>query len=279
MGNKVRFYSKFLLAGILASVMMFGSAVAAAGDERFLTDQHYIKQCRVTDKDFLNCSTQSIQQLFDKLGTGIPGLDSIKSFDPFYLNRIKINQGNSQAINLKVELSNIKILGFGRTNVIESIVYPKDFSWKTTFMLPVMKLIGDYSLFGRILLIPLNGKGKVLLDAENMTVIMSSKTHLYEKGGYTFYNVTNVRVDFRLDGLKSHFSNLFNGNKILEDSTNKFFNDNWKMLADALYTVITQTIEDILLDVLKKIFHYIPANFFVADIPTPAELYGGQKKS
>lgn len=277
MGNKVRFYSKFLLAGILATSMMV-AVTAADEDERFLTDPQYIKQCRISDKDFVSCSTQSIQQLFDKLGTGIPGLDTIKSFDPFFLNRIKINQGNSQAINLKVELSNIKIFGFGKTHVIESQVSKKDFSWKTTFTLPSMKLVGDYSLFGRILLIPLNGKGKVLLDAENMTVVMRTKTHLYEKGGYTFYNVTNVRVDFKLDGLKSQFSNLFNGNKVLEDSTNKFFNDNWRMLADALYSVITQTIEDILLDVLKKIFHYIPANFFVSDIPTPAELYGSQKK-
>lgn len=62
-----------------------------------------------------------------------------------------------------------------------------------------------------------------------------------------------------------------------EDSTNKFFNDNWRMLADALYSVITQTIEDILLDVLKKIFHFIPANFFVSDIPTPEQLYGKTK--
>lgn len=62
--------------------------------------------------------------------------------------------------------------------------------------------------------------------------------------------------------------------RLAEDSTNKFFNDNWRMLADALYSVITQTIEDILLDVLKKIFHFIPANFFVSDIPTPEQLYG-----
>lgn len=48
-----------------------------------------------------------------------------------------------------------------------------------------------------------------------MTVIMHSKTRLYEKGGFTFYNVTNCRVDFKIDGLKSYFSNLFNGNKQL----------------------------------------------------------------
>ncbi|XP_065362563.1 circadian clock-controlled protein daywake [Calliphora vicina] len=140
-----------------------------------------------------------------------------------------------------------------------------------------MKLQGDYSLFGRILLIPLNGRGEVFLDAENMTVVMHTKTRLYEKGGFTFYNVTSTHVDFKLEGLKSYFSNLFNGQKQLEDSTNKFFNDNWRMLTDALYTVITQTIQDILLDVLRKIFHFIPANFFVTDIPTPEQLYGKAK--
>ncbi|XP_017042201.1 circadian clock-controlled protein daywake isoform X2 [Drosophila ficusphila] len=247
------------------------------GDDGFLTEPHYIKECRIAEKDFVNCSTHSIQQLFDKLNDGIPGLTSIKSFDPFYLNRIRITQGNSNAINLKVELANVKIIGFGHTNVLESQVFKKDYSWKTTFTLPEMKLQADYSLFGRILLIPLNGKGQVFLDAENMTVTMHTKTRLYSKGGFTFYNVTGLHVDFKMDGLKSYFSNLFNGNKQLEDSTNKFFNDNWRMLADALYSVITQTIEDILLDVLKKIFHFIPANFFVSDIPTPEQLYGRAK--
>ncbi|KAH8286055.1 hypothetical protein KR054_001856 [Drosophila jambulina] len=248
------------------------------GDDGFLTEPpDYIKECRIADKDFVNCSTHSIQQLFDKLNDGIPGLTSIKSFDPFYLNRIRITQGNSNAINLKVELANVKIIGFGHTHVLESQVFKKDYSWKTTFTLPVMKLQGEYSLFGRILLIPLNGKGQVFLDAENMTVTMHTKTRLYSKGGFTFYNVTSLHVDFKMDGLKSYFSNLFNGNKQLEDSTNKFFNDNWRMLADALYTVITQTIEDILLDVLKKIFHFIPANYFVSDIPTPEQLYGRAK--
>ena len=49
------------------------------------------------------------------------------------------------------------------------------------------------------------------------------------------------------------------------------------MLADALYTVITQTIEGILQDVLQKIFHFIPANFFTSDIPTSDQLYGKMK--
>lgn len=60
-----------------------------------------------------------------------------------------------------------------------------------------------------------------------MTVVMHTKTHLYEKGGFTFYNVTNTRVNFTLEGLKSYFSNLFNGQKqlgaFLGFSFNMFF--------------------------------------------------------
>jgi len=34
------------------------------------TAADYIKQCKIADKNFVNCSTQSIQQLFDKLNDG-----------------------------------------------------------------------------------------------------------------------------------------------------------------------------------------------------------------
>lgn len=61
------------------------------------------------------------------------------------------------------------------TNCITALhgasVFKKDYSWKTTFTLPVMKLQGDYSLFGRILLIPLNGRGQVFLDAGKKQLI------------------------------------------------------------------------------------------------------------
>ncbi|TMW41292.1 hypothetical protein DOY81_013628 [Sarcophaga bullata] len=169
--------------------------------------------------------------------------DSIKSFDRFYRQSLK-DYSKARAINVKKKKKKKKEQK--RWNYSDI---------KNNWIWPALS-------FGEV---------------KNMTVVMHTKTRLYEKGGFTFYNVTSTHVDFKLEGLKSYFSNLFNGQKQLEDSTNKFFNDNWRMLTDALYTVITQTIQDILLDVLRKIFHYIPANFFVTDIPTSEQLYGKGK--
>lgn len=48
-----------------------------------------------------------------------------------------------------------------------------------------------------------------------MGIILKTKTHLYEKYGHIFYNITDTRVDYTLDGLKLRLDNLFDGVKVL----------------------------------------------------------------
>lgn len=48
-----------------------------------------------------------------------------------------------------------------------------------------------------------------------MDITMKTKTHLYEKHGHVFYNVTSTKVDYTIDGLKLRLDNLFDGVKVL----------------------------------------------------------------
>ncbi|XP_055384363.1 circadian clock-controlled protein daywake-like [Condylostylus longicornis] len=223
--------------------------------------------CEIKKPEFAKCLTESIQGLFNNIENGIPGFTAIKSFEPFTLNKIRIAQGHSEAVNINIDLSKLKLHGLTKIIVKECKVSSKDFSWKTTLLLPKMKIESDYELEGRVLLIPLNGKGKMTLDISNFNAVLYTKTKLYEKVGFTFFNVTDTKIDYNLNGFQSYFTNLFGGNKDLEESTNLFFNENWMMVAEALRPILTQTIQDVLLDTLQKIFHYIPAKFFVYDIP------------
>ncbi|XP_055381539.1 circadian clock-controlled protein daywake-like [Condylostylus longicornis] len=263
--------TNFLILLFIFEIYLIKIIVAAD----FLSEKpDFLKSCEIKKPQFTKCSTESIQGLFNNIENGIPGFTAIKSFEPFTLNKIRIAQGNSEAVNINVDLSKLKLYGLTKIIVKESKVSSKDFSWKTTLLLPKMKIESDYGLQGRILLIPLNGNGKMILHISDLNVVLYTKTKLYEKGGFTFYNVTDTKIDYNLNGFQSYFTNLFGGNKDLEESTNLFFNENWMMLAEALRPVLTQAIQDVLLDMLQKIFHYIPAQFFVSDIPTPKELYG-----
>lgn len=63
-----------------------------------------------------------------------------------------------------------------------------------------------------------NIKSKHLPFAENMNIVMLTKTHLYEKGGHVFYNVTSTKIDYTIDGLKLRLDNLFDGVKVLGET-------------------------------------------------------------
>lgn len=48
-----------------------------------------------------------------------------------------------------------------------------------------------------------------------MDIILRTTTHLYEKDGHVFYNITGTQVDYTLDGLKLRLDNLFDGVNVL----------------------------------------------------------------
>lgn len=123
-----------------------------------------------------------------------------------------------------------------------------------------------------------------------MDIRMHTKTKLYQKDNHIYYNVTNVKVQYTISGLKLRLDNLFEGVKLLgefcnncisdaffnvydqtiiEDSTNQYLNENWRPASEALRPIISKTIEDILLSIMQKIFHNLPAEYFVADLPWP----------
>lgn len=104
---------------------------------------------------------------------------------------------------------------------------------------------------------------------------MRTKTRLIEKGDFTFYNITDIKLEVDAKKMTTQFDNLFGGNnKEIERSTNESFNKNWRDFFEALRPLITDTVNKIMSDLLPPLFLMYPANFFVGDVPTSQKLYG-----
>ncbi|KAH8232632.1 hypothetical protein KR032_010785 [Drosophila birchii] len=236
----------------------------------------WLPSCRIYEPGFTKCSTNSIQKLLDQLNVGIPEvLERFGPFDPMKVRDIIFKQDNNEVATIRANLSEVVVKGYAKTTVKESRVSKKDFGWQTKIYLPKMRLDGKYDMSGRILLIPLSGSGKIFIEIDDLDILLFSKTRLYEKGGFTFYNVTAVRAQLNISKVRTYLDNLFNGrSKEVERSTNEFFNENWRDFYEALKPLIVETVENILYDMMGTVFHLIPAKFFVEDIPTPQQLYG-----
>ncbi|BFF92628.1 uncharacterized protein DMAD_10643 [Drosophila madeirensis] len=239
----------------------------------------WLPSCRIYEPGFTKCSTNSIQKLLDQMNFGIPEIvESFGSFDPMHVRDIIFKQDNNEVATIRANLTDLVVKGFAQTKVKESRVSKKDFNWQTKIYLPKMRLDGKYRMAGRILLIPLSGSGNIFIEIHDLEILLLTTTELYEKGGFTFDNVTSVRVQLKLSRVHTNLDNLFNGRSPeVERSTNQFFNDNWRDFYEALKPLIVGTVENILYDVMSKVFHLIPANFFVEDIPTPQEFYASKQ--
>ncbi|XP_039493774.1 protein takeout [Drosophila santomea] len=240
----------------------------------------FLPSCRIYEPGFTKCSTNTIQKLLDQLNIGIPEvLERFGPFDPMRVRDIVFKQDNNEVATIRANLTELVVKGFANTKVKESRVSKKDFGWQTKIFLPKMRLDGKYEMAGRILLIPLSGSGKIFIEIDDLDILLLSKIRLYEKGGFTFDNVTSVRVQLNLTKVRTYLDNLFNGrSKEVERSTNQFFNENWRDFYEALKPLIVETVENILYDVMSTVFHLIPANFFIEDIPTPEQLYGSKEE-
>jgi hypothetical protein len=59
-----------------------------------------------------------------------------------------------------------------------------------------------------------------------------------------------------------------------DDGINNYLNENWKVALDALKPIISKAIVDIMLTFVQNIFHHIPGDYIIPDVPRANEIGG-----
>lgn len=151
-----------------------------------------------------------------------------------------------------------------------------DLSKPITFdmMSPKITLTGPYSVEGKVLILPIVGKG-------NATIVLGKRDHNYSLDLVLLANVERVidncqvhavvrlravpkgpnqtiaevlEVKMRLDPSRVHYTleNLFNGRKDLSDAMHALINENWKEIFNELKTDIATAMGLIFKSVLNR---------------------------
>ncbi|KAL1506459.1 hypothetical protein ABEB36_005822 [Hypothenemus hampei] len=176
----------------------------------------FVKTCMITKprEEFRNCSTNSVQTLFYEIPKGNEDI-GLQVLDPLKVPVVKILQGGGGPVAVNASLTDVTVIGFGNTKIVMNFVDPETYDFYTKLHLPRMRIDGKYELLGRILVIPLRGKGSCWFDAKDLDIHVKSDVQMREQDGFHFFNVTAVHVKFTVGGLKLHMGNLFDGIKAL----------------------------------------------------------------
>lgn len=78
-----------------------------------------------------------------------------------------------------------------------------------------IKLMGDYTINGKILILPITGAGKCNLGFGNATFVYDVKWTEFDRNGVTYATLGNDTLNYDVKSASFLFENLFNGDKQL----------------------------------------------------------------
>ncbi|KAJ3651220.1 hypothetical protein Zmor_017271 [Zophobas morio] len=190
-----------------------------------------IKKCQRKDSNFNKCLVGAIEHVLSKSTSPIKEI-GIPTLEPLAVPSLTIGAG-SGAVAFDQNYKKLKLTGISTVKCSKADV---NFSTKTLFLeckSPLVRLNFDYEIHGKILLLPIFGKGPGSMDLENVGLQLTFNLEEQEKKGKKHYKVASQKFVLNPQLVKFKLENLFDGDKALGDNINQVLNDNWsEVLAD-----------------------------------------------
>ncbi|XP_018570252.1 protein takeout-like [Anoplophora glabripennis] len=194
-------------------------------------------RCSKSDPEMPECLRANIEDAIQKLKDGLTEL-GLKRLDPMDIPELTIDEGKGP-VNVVQHFKDVELHGLTGSKVVSvNIDFDKNEMY-ARFITPELRLQGQYSMEGQILLLPVVGSGP-----SNVTLINTEINHTVvaeplEKEGQSFWSFKNYTVTLRPERVIFKFDNLFDGDSKLGDEMNKVLNDNW----DEVFTDVREGYE------------------------------------
>ncbi|XP_045769708.1 circadian clock-controlled protein daywake-like isoform X1 [Maniola jurtina] len=230
-------------------VLCFLAIVAFVASARAGKLPSFMKACSASDPNLNQCVEKVIASAGAKFANGIPEL-GIKPLDPVELGRIVVNNPA-----LKITFDDTVVTGLAGFRINSYKIQPDKGKAALDFTANVT-LKAHYNMDGQVLILPIRGNGDAKIKITNLNILIK---YAYETvDGH--WIVTDHKDSYKMDRAHFKFTNLFNGNKDLADTTLRFLNDNWSIIMQeiappAIDQVLVNCVEEV-----KKLFKGVPAD-------------------
>ncbi|KAK9503719.1 hypothetical protein O3M35_010221 [Rhynocoris fuscipes] len=221
----------------------------------------YIPTCKRSDPKFDQCVLNAIEVSRPYLIKGIPKI-RVPALEPLEIPQLDINRDQP---NLKVKalLKNIKINGASAFKVTKLRCDPNALNVEMTIQLPFTTVTCDYDVDGRLLVVPLVGKGvfrgnftDIVADVKATGEIISSKK------GVKYIAIKTVRTKVKVGDQVVRFVNTDNNrnNDLITQTAANFINQNRRQVLEIVLPIAEETADAIVKSMGNNVLRSIPYN-------------------
>lgn len=183
------------------------------------------------------------------------------SIDPYHIDYTEAtHSGGNANFNLKSSLKDIDVLGFVSSAKISRIAtkFDKKFGIKAEVKTNTIGILGDYTMDGQIIVLPIRGVGKVNVTLYDVKAVFDLRGEYFDKQGETYINVTSFKLKLTPKNARLYFENIFKGDPVLTDTINNFMNENWELVLNSILPDYELRIGERFRGVANLVFNNVP---------------------
>lgn len=156
--------------------------------------------------------------------------------DPFLVDYAETNHTSGNAnFNLRSSLTNTDFIGLGKSIVKRlKTKFDDSFGLKSESKIEVLQLIGDYTMNGQILVLPIQGSGRCNITMLDVTAFVDMKGSYVEKEGEKYIHIDGFKIKIKPKKSIFKFDNIFKGDPSLSNQINSFMNENHEVVVSTL---------------------------------------------
>ncbi|XP_063224509.1 protein takeout-like [Bacillus rossius redtenbacheri] len=241
---------------VVSAVLLAGLLVVAASA---LELPPYIKSCSRKDPNLDECT----------LKNGIAAIPSIIKgdrkykipvVDPLKITEIRIEDANkgSSPTGLQIVFRDLNVHGLERVQLKKARFDLQKQHITIELHIPDLSLLTRYEVDGKILVLPIKGKGDGNINMTDVDISYGLDYSLVTRGGDQHMKAGNSSLQHSARHVQIYLDNLFNGDKTLGESTNSFLNENWEVLNTEIGPYIAQAIGEAIKQIVANCMDLVP---------------------
>lgn len=182
------------------------------------------------------------------------------AIEPMKINTIEVAQaGGTTTFNLNSSFKNSEIHGLATSKIKRTGAKFKKFAMRSETFTNRLDYIGDYTMNGQILVLPIRGAGFANVSMQGLTSRHDMRGEYFTgSDNQTYINVTSYKIKFKPKAVTFRFDNLFN-DRVLSDTMNRFMNENWEAVFNGIIPGYEDAFGKKFKAVANILFHQVPA--------------------
>ncbi|XP_071455419.1 circadian clock-controlled protein daywake-like [Hetaerina americana] len=217
----------------------------------------YLQFCKRSDPNFDSCSMRLIESIRPQLAKGIPQIHA-PPLEPFSIPALQIDR-DTDNLQISATLKNLKVNGPSQFQLTKFRTDLKNNLIELGVLLPHLQVTTNYDIKGRLLVVPLNGKGLFKGNITDVRADLKMNGKLVDKRGKKYFEVADVVSKIKVGDTKVDLSGGNNQrNDLIASTTADFVENNRRQVLDVVNPVVEETANAIVQQIANRILSSLP---------------------